>query len=327
VQDKDLKNIYNYKKDLFMSNLNIGIIGPGSIGLLFSGFLLQNDVEITLIDHRKERAEELNKSGIIWEGLDAEKHLKIPVSYSLDKSDNFDMIFISVKAYHTEIVAKELEKIKYEGVILTLQNGVGNVEILKKYLPGAQILAGITSEGANIVRDGHVRHAGRGKTFFGEVEKGRPGTEFLEKFLGYLKNSGLDADIVPDVESLIWSKLIINVGINALTAILKVQNGQLVEISYARKLMGHLVEEAVRCVKEKGLQLPYSDPIDRVEEVCRLTAANYSSMYQDIKFGRKTEIDFINGAIVEAAKDMDIDCPFNQSVTSLIKSLEVLNKK
>ena len=309
-----------------MSNMNIAVIGPGSIGLLFSGFLIQNDVDITLIDHRKERAEMLNKKGITWQGLDSEKHLKIPVSHGISETDDFDLIILCVKAYQTEIVAKELEKIKYNGIILTLQNGLGNVEILQKYLPDAQILAGITSEGANMVEDGHVRHAGKGKTFIGAVEKGKPDTKFLEKFLGYLKNSGLDADMVPDVESLIWSKLLINVGLNALTAILKVQNGQLLEISYARKLMAKLIEEGVKCVREKGLELPYSDPVDRVEEVCRLTATNFSSMYQDVKFGRRTEIDFINGAIVDAGREMDIDCPFNESVTSLVKSLEIVNK-
>lgn len=307
-----------------MADMNIAIVGPGSIGLLLSGFLHKN-ASITLVDYRTERAELLNKKGIRWEGMDGSQDLRIPVASKIDSSVTFDLVIICVKAYHTEDAAQELKRAGYSGPVLTLQNGLGNVEILRKHLPDAELIAGITSQGANLVDVGHVRHAGKGKTSFGQVVPGKPDNEFLEKLVEIFKVSGFEVDISSDVDSLIWSKLLINVGINALTAILNVQNGKLLEFSHARQLMSDLVKEGWNLIKQKALTLPYEDPIARVEEVCHLTAANYSSMNQDINNARRTEIDFINGAVVREGEKLNIPCPYNDTVTKIIHGLEERN--
>ena len=211
-----------------MSNMNIAIIGPGAVGLLLAGFLHKH-AKVTLVDYREERIKFLNKEGIQWEGMDNDVRFHVPVTQAMDTTSECNLAILCVKAYHTESAAKELRKSGYQGPLMTLQNGLGNVDILKAELPKSDLIAGITSEGATLVDTGHVRHAGRGKTAIGQVIPGKPDDEFLNQLVKLMKTAGLDVEHVSEVAPLIWGKLIINVGINALTGILRIQNGKLLE--------------------------------------------------------------------------------------------------
>jgi 2-dehydropantoate 2-reductase len=302
--------------------MKISIIGPGAIGLLFAAGLQKTTNEITLIDYRDERASEINKEGIFFESSEEDFTFKIPVVTDINHTADSDLVIIAVKAYHTENVAKTLNSIEYAGYALTLQNGYGNTDILKEYIPEEKLIAGITSEGANLKDFRHVKHAGRGKTSFGFISDKNKDQAALKRISGIFNDAGFETEISSDTRSLIWSKLIINVGINALTAILKVQNGRLPESHYSRGLMEGLVNEAVLVSDKSGITLPYTDPLKKVEEVCRLTAENYSSMYQDVKYSRKTEIDYINGAIASEGEKYGVDSPLNRSVTTIIHALE-----
>ncbi len=304
--------------------MKIGIIGPGSIGLLLACLLHKAGAAITLIDYKKERAEKLNKNGIILEDSGEQFHQKIPVICGFTDINNFDLLIICVKAYHTKTVADELNRAGFINNILTLQNGMGNVEILQNIIKTPKIIAGITSEGANLAKAGHIIHAGKGKTSFGSVIKDNPDRKFLNELADVMNKAGLETEISDDVDSLIWSKLLINVGINALTAILNIQNGKLTENNSSRDLMCKLVTEAWELAKLNGIKLPYDDPVKKTEEVCKMTAENYSSMNQDIKFGRKTEIDYINGAIVDFGKKSGLKCPYNDTATQIIHAMELL---
>ncbi len=302
--------------------MNISIIGPGAIGLLFAGKLQKTESIVKLIDHRKDRAEQMNKEGIVFENDEEKYSYKVPVETGIESVSGSDLVIIAVKAYNTEDVAKALDSINYKGYALTLQNGYGNTDILKQYLPEKMLIAGITSEGANLKNIRHVKHAGRGKTSFGPVSGSAENGSVLSEITTIFNEAGFETEISYDTRSLIWSKLIINVGINALTAILKVQNGKLPESNYSMILMHDLVNEAVTVSDKTGINLPYHDPLEKVKEVCMLTGENYSSMYQDIKYSRKTEIDFINGAVVSQGEKCGIECPVNRSITDIIHALE-----
>lgn len=302
--------------------MNIAIIGPGAVGLLLAGYLQKTGERITLVDELPGRAELLNREGIRWEGVEADFRFRVPVTVGLKNPGDTDLVILCVKAYHTESAALGLSRAGYRGPVMTLQNGVGNVELITSSCPSSPVIAGITSEGANLAAENHVRHAGAGKTSFGPVEYGRPDDRFLERLLSIMKKAGLDAELSGDPQSLIWGKVLVNAGINPLTAILSVRNGRLLEIGHARALMAELVREGCEVVRRKGHRLMCEDPVSRVEEVCRLTAENYSSMYADIRNGRPTEIDFINGAIVREGESIGVPCPRNDSVTKIIHCLE-----
>ena len=133
---------------------------------------------------------------------------------------------------------------------------------------------------------------------------------------------GFATRISRDIKGLLWSKLIINVGINALTAITRLNNGRLVEFEGTRKVLRDAVTEAVRIAKRKRIKLIYDDPLAKVEAVCEATSGNISSMLQDVLRKKRTEIDFINGVIVRQAQELGIPTPVNSALVALVKTIE-----
>jgi 2-dehydropantoate 2-reductase len=306
--------------------MNIAIVGPGAMGLLMAGYLFKTKANLTLVDNVQEHADLLKRKGIRWEGFDSDIRFAVPVTVGLKDPENTDLVILCVKAYDTDAASRDLARTGYRGPMLTLQNGAGNIEILQQNLPDSPIMAGATSEGANLVDEAHVRHAGKGKTEFGPVNAGRPGRNFMEEVAELMRNAGIDAELTAEPQSLVWSKVMVNAGINPLTAILRVQNGKLLEIEPARMLMRDLVLEGWEVFKRMKLRPAYTDPLTQVENVCRLTASNYSSMYQDLAHARRTEIDFINGAIVQEGKRRGVPCLCNESVMRIIHSMELIGK-
>jgi 2-dehydropantoate 2-reductase len=137
-----------------------------------------------------------------------------------------------------------------------------------------------------------------------------------------LNESGFETHVADNVDDLIWGKLIINVGINALTALTRLKNGMLPDVAGTRRIMEDAVDEAVQVVEGKGINLPYPNPKERVVEVCRATAENKASMLQDILNQRITEVDFINGAIVREAEKLGIPTPVNSVLTNLMEAIQ-----
>jgi 2-dehydropantoate 2-reductase len=134
--------------------------------------------------------------------------------------------------------------------------------------------------------------------------------------------AGIPAAPSDDVAGLLWGKLVINVGINPFTGLLQVRNGELLEHEETRELMRMAVDEAVSVAKAASVSLPFPDPLARVQEVARLTGQNKSSMYQDVAAGRRTEIDFICGAVVREGEKHGIPTPVNRALTLLVRSLK-----
>jgi 2-dehydropantoate 2-reductase len=172
---------------------------------------------------------------------------------------------------------------------------------------------------------GLVRHAGKGDTVIGRSNAKASG--FIRDVAGVLTRAGFETKVSKDIDSVIWSKLVINVGINALTAITRLNNGRLVEYDETRQLLRSAVQEAVRIVKRKRIKLVYDDPIQKVESVARSTGMNVSSMLQDVLNKKRTEIDFINGAITRQAKAIGISTPVNETLTALVKTIEANYEK
>jgi 2-dehydropantoate 2-reductase len=141
-----------------------------------------------------------------------------------------------------------------------------------------------------------------------------------------LRVAGFSVDVVEDAQSLVWGKLVVNAAINPLTALLRVKNGELLENSSARTLMGELAREAASVAEALGVVLPFPGPECAAEEVVRRTAENTSSMLQDILRGAQTEVDVINGAIVHFGEKKNVPTPVNRVMWSLVKALSVRGK-
>ena len=299
--------------------MHIYIIGPGAMGCLFAAALGKAGHEVTLVDHLEERAAVISGQGIHVEGVTGTYVVKVPVIVSIPPNPP-DAVLFCVKSNQTQDVASTLRSwLQGAKVLITLQNGVGNREILSDLFGADRVLGGVTAEGATLLGPGKIRHAGKGETVIGPTTL--PGG-YADYFSSILAGAGFEAHSEERVDDLIWGKLIINVGINALTALTRLRNGRLPQIEESYAVMKEAVSEAAAVARAKGIHLPFADPLARVEEVCHLTANNIASMLQDVMRKKPTEIDFINGAIVREGKALNIPTPVNATLTSLVKVIE-----
>lgn len=306
--------------------MKIGIVGPGAMGCLLAGRMARTGHQVIILDHISERTEIINRQGLTIEGMEGSFQVRVLTTLNPQDLSKADLIINCVKAYDTRTVAQILKTLDPGPFFLTLQNGVGNVEILGEYLAQEKILAGITSHGATDLGAGHVRHAGQGDTFIGygfSKDNSDPGSNpLLKSVQGLLTRSGFSTQLVPRIDNLIWSKLLVNVGINALTALTGLPNGKLLEFSGTEALLEEAVQEGLLVGTRKGIEFIYPDPLAQVKKVCRLTASNVSSMLQDVQKKKKTEVGFINGVIMREGQRYGIPVPVNTLLTRLIQTLE-----
>ena len=309
-----------------VADMEIAVVGPGAIGCLLAAYLTRAGGTVCLLDHRPERAKVLRERGITVESERGDFHARMKVSATPTEIRSAELLILCVKANNTADAAARLKgSISPQSHLLTLQNGLGNVERLGEYFGSSQILAGTTSHGATLLEVGRVRHAGYGEIFMGETGGAGStpaGRSKLQNLAATFNRAGLDAQVVDDIESVLWRKLVVNVGINALTAILDVPNGELLRIHDCQSLMNGAVREAVEVAHRCGIELDDLEEIERVREVCRSTRANISSMLQDVRRKKKTEIDQLNGVVVEMATRYGMSAPVNGVLTAIVRSLE-----
>lgn len=306
--------------------MRIAIVGPGSMGLLFACRLAQAGADVFLLDYKADRAKAISADGIVIEDDSGSQTVKVPVTADPARLAEADLALVCVKAYRTAEVAVLLAgHLPPSARAMTVQNGAGNVEILAEALGPERVLGGITSEGANILGPGHVRHAGRGLTHVGPMTGETD--DFCTQVNDLLARAGFDSHLAEGVQNLIWTKLVINVGINPLTAILDVPNGQLVELEASAKLMELAVAEAVAVGKAKGVTFLQEDMLENVREVARRTAKNVSSMRADVLAKRQTEVEFINGIICRAGAEASVPTPVNEALTLMVKAIEDKNRQ
>ncbi len=226
-----------------------------------------------------------------------------------------------VKSFHTKGAAEQIKPLLgINTKVLTLQNGLGNIEIISEIIGEERVIGGITNEGATLISRGSIRHAGRGETVIGTANGKTPGQ--MRAIREVFNKVGFETKMTRDIKSLIWSKLIINVGINALSAITRLPNGKLTEFEGTKRILRDAVTEATRIAKRKRIKLIFDDPLAKVEAVCEGTSSNLSSMLQDVLRKKRTEIDSINGVIVRLGQELGISVPVNKLLVDLIKTIE-----
>jgi 2-dehydropantoate 2-reductase len=303
-------------------NMRIVIVGPGAMGCLFAGLLAESgQTDVWLLDKIKTRADKIAENGITIEGIGGKRTIKINATSSIIEIESADLILICVKSYSTLSATQSIIPIVNDGtIVLTLQNGLTNIDAISKVYKG-RIIAGVTSHGATMLDVGHIRHAGAGETVIGKISETLEDQE-INQIADIFRLAGFNTTVSNNIYSFIWGKLIINASINPITAITKLKNGELLTHNETRNLLKMIAEESAKIAIASGVILPYNDSVSAVESVCKATSDNISSMLQDILNGRQTEIDAINGAIVEKGKELNIDAPINKVLTYLVKSIE-----
>ena len=292
------------------------------MGSLFGGMLALSGCDVLLYDIFREHVQKVAAEGLAIEdaATGAVTVARPRASTDPGAAEGADVLVIFVKSTATEEAATQFAaRARKDAIVLTLQNGLGNEEILKGHFGSGRTAAGVTSQGATFLGPGRIRHAGKGPTHIC-MSDGR--NEKLAPLCRALEGAGFETHVSADVASLVWSKLVINVGINALTALTNQPNGKLLESDDTRAIMADLVGEAVAVAVARGIPLTHGDPLAVVFDVAGKTGANRSSMLQDFDRKRPSEIEVMNGAIVREAQEAGIAVPVNATITRLVRALE-----
>jgi len=295
---------------------DILIVGTGALASFFAARLSQAGYSMTMLGTWKAGLAALQTNGVRLLDSAGNEH-QLPVRAIQDPREcrGAKHALVLVKAWQTEQAAGQLrECLADDGLVVTLQNGLGNRETLARRLGAGRVALGVTTTGATLLGPGLVRAGGEGII---SIER----NQALGPIEVALKSANFNVNVVEDAQSLIWGKLVINAAINPLTAILRVPNGKLLELPSARDMMEALALETARVAEAENVPLPFSDPVTTAEDVARRTAANHSSMLQDVLRGAPTEIDAICGAVVRIGQKHGIDTPTNWSCWKLIMAL------
>ena len=296
------------------------IMGAGAMGSLFGGLLALSGEEIWLVDIWKDHIDAICSEGLSVEDQGEIKTVQVKATTDVASLGKTDLIIFFVKTYHTEKAVRDALALQKEDTIfLTLQNGLGNEEVICQQVDRKKVLLGVTNHGATLLGPGRIRHAGQGKTSMGELD-GKV-TDRVTRITQMFCKAGIETGVSSSIHDLVWTKLFVNIGMNALTALTGFKNGQLLDHPETLRLMEALVSEAVEVAGRKGIGIE-GNPFEKVKTVAEATRENRSSMGQDFDYKRRTEIDAINGAVVREAERFGISVPFNQAITDLVKANE-----
>jgi 2-dehydropantoate 2-reductase len=302
--------------------MKIAVVGAGAMGSLFGAMLAETGNEVWLCDVWLEHVQTINKEGLTIERDGITRTLSISATTAPEQIGPSELVIIFVKSTHTAAAAETARMLAgADGAVMTLQNGMGNADILSEFIDAERILAGTTSHGATMLGPGSVRHAGVGATTIGAWAGTEKARERARRLSAFFTKTGIEAQAVDDVRRVLWHKLLINIGINAITALTAIKNGQLLDLESTRQLSRRAVEEGMNIARELKIAVG-EDAVANVYEVAEATAANRSSMGQDVDNQRPTEIGTINGFIVREAKRLGLEAPVNETLTALVETLQ-----
>ena len=299
--------------------MRIAVIGPGAMGCLFGGLLAAQGHAVCFLDIRPERAELLNQRGVIIVRDGVERAVRVRASLDPAEAGAAELVLICVKHGQTEAAAQAAVRLPGRPWLLTVQNGMGNAELLAEAAGPERVLCGITAQGAMTLGPGRIQHSGAGETVLSAWRQ--EGREAAATAAALLSAAGIASRNVEDILPHLWRKLLINVGINAVTALTGLRNGQLLEIPSARAAAQAAAEEALRVAQALAVPLA-ADAAEQVFAVAQATAANRSSMGQDIDARRPTEIEAINGWIVRRAEELGLAAPVNRTLADLVRAAQ-----
>lgn len=300
--------------------MQIAVVGIGAMGCLF-GAKLSQVAEVTLVGNWPAQLTVLREHGLRLIQPDGRSQtIQLTVTNDPQAAAPANLALILVKSYQTRQAAETAQQLlSANGVALTLQNGLGNLERLTAVLGPYRANLGITSEGAVLLEPGVVHHAGVGHT---NIADSGEMTVSSQEIVALFQAAGFQTSLAADTAGLVWGKLAINAGINPLTAVLQVPNGFLAENEMARRLMQQAAQEVAQVAAAQGIPLPFADVAAQTLTVTQATATNHSSMRQDLANGRPTEIAAICGAVVEYGRRCAVPTPVNLVLQTAVQQAE-----
>jgi 2-dehydropantoate 2-reductase len=303
--------------------MKTAILGAGAMGSVFASYLAESKDEVILIDVAKAVVESISSRGlIIRDKAGNEKTFRIAATVEPKNVGEVDLLIVFVKCYHTEAAVRSaLPLLGDHSIVLSLQNGWGNASRIGKLVGPEKVLVGVSYHSATALGPGHVLHGGQGPTYLGELDGSV--SERAEKVASFLASGGIEVETSTEVVKDIWSKLALNVATLPSSVLARLTADRLLSSPEMQEFMQNLLQEVIAVANAQNIHLNFDERWGAIVRLLKQLAPNTKgSMFQDIEQRRPTEIDVINGAIVEAGQSLKISTPYNRAVVSLIKALE-----
>ncbi|MEN2985735.1 MAG: ketopantoate reductase family protein [Thermodesulfovibrionaceae bacterium] len=310
--------------------MNILVVGLGALGTVFATALKASGHNVYAMIKEKY-LDKIKNCTVKISGLFGQKQAKLNGIFTDPKqivSLNIDLIVVSVKSYDTETVVSKIKEIPSEALVLLTQNGYGNYEVATKILGKQRVILSRVIFGSKLIEPGFAEVT----VFADDVVIGQPeeavAEDKIKKIAAEFTKAGIPTRYSKDVYTILWDKILYNSALNPLGALLECSYGSLAQNEETKIIMNKIIEEIFNVAYAKGIKLNWSSPQDYInhfyEKLVPPTAKHFPSMYYDIRQGKRTEIDALNGAIVKLAKEIGIQTPVNELITNLIKAKEKL---
>jgi 2-dehydropantoate 2-reductase len=300
--------------------MDVAILGSGAMGSLLGARLAEAGHAVTLVDAWAEHVRAMTDDGLRLTTAGTDERIEVTATTDPSGVPPPDLLVVFVKSIHTGTALADAGPLLGPDVdVLTLQNGLGNAETIAEFVPRENVIAGVTAHGATLEAPGHVYHAGSGPTTIGRYFAATD--ERVREVAAALTAAGFQTSVADEIRDAIWGKVLVNVGVNAPTALARVENGLLAATAPGRRIVETAVTEAAAVARAEGRAVD-DDVVTEVLEVAEATGTNRSSMLQDVEAERRTEIDRIHGAVVDRADDAGVAVPVNRLLADLVRLAE-----
>lgn len=314
---------------MHLTAMRIGIIGTGALASLFAAYL-HEVADVVMVGSWAEQLRALATDGLTLIDLAGQERRCAITAINDATADDatamppVDVALLLVKSYQTKTAAARLHPLLApHGLAVTLQNGLGNLELLATAVGPERATVGVVTMGATLLQPGVVRHAGAGVVY---LSPPMPEHAAFAPLVAVLQAAGLTVQVVADARGLVWGKLAVNAAINPLTAIHDLPNGQLTQRPFLRRVMATAAREVEAVAAAQGITLPFPDAAAQAYRVASDTFHNRSSMLQDVANGRPTEIDAICGAVTRHGEQFGVPTPVNRQLWAWVRRLEAAKR-
>lgn len=306
-----------------MKDIKVAVVGAGAVGGYFGGMLARAGAHVTLIG-RPAHVEVWKRDGLFLDSINFQERIQVAASTDIAAARDGDLVLFSVKSLDTEDTARKLARhLRGDALIVSLQNGVDNVERIRA-AAGLDPIAAVVYVASSVPAPGRVKHSGRGDLLIGDLpgREGPPRDSAVARVASWFEAAGVPCRVPPNIEADLWIKLITNVALNPISAVVKATYGDIVAIPEPRETIRELVNECVAVARAGGVALPPDDYVGMVWRFAEKVGQVYSSTSQDLERGKRTEIDALNGFIVRRGAELGVPTPVNQSLVALVKLRE-----
>ncbi|MDP9263277.1 MAG: ketopantoate reductase family protein [Acidobacteriota bacterium] len=305
--------------------MKICVIGCGAVGSLFAAHLARaGEAEVFAYDLARDHVKAINRSGLRLSG-EADFTAKLTATTDPKQLPRCDYGIVATKSIHTKSAIEQTAHIFDDrSAVCSVQNGVGNEELIARRVKF--VIRGTTFPAGHIVAPGHVGYDIKGDTWIGPFEPTKTPMQMVEELAGLFTRSGMNTAVLPDARGAQWTKLIFNAGTNPVGALTGLDHGAATFFAPTGELFEALIDEGLAVAKALGIEL-HNDPKALVLKAANAPGKHKASMLQDVLAHRQTEVDFMNGAIVEWGEKLGVPTPLNRAVWALVKGLEDSWKK